>query len=95
METVARTEAERRGQRRLRALKGGKIVLNAGHSIIDCTVRNLSPSGALLEVQSVVGIPGQFDIILDNGARHHACTVRWRTQRLLGVRFVEAAQKVV
>lgn len=95
MKPVARTEAERRGQRRLRTLKGGKIVLNAGHSTIDCTVRNLSPSGALLEVQSVVGIPGQFDIIFDNGATRHTCTVRWRTQRLLGVHFVEAAQKEV
>ena len=96
MTTVVKTAhegAERRRERRARALKAAKIVFNLGRSVFDCTVRNLSPGGALLEVPCMVGIPPKFDILMDQGVTRRACTVRWNTQRLIGVQFDEAAQK--
>ncbi len=94
MTTVVETaheRAERRSERRSRTLKTARIVFNLGRSVFDCTIRNLSPSGALIQVQSVVGIPEQFEIVIDDGAARRPCNVRWRTGRLMGVHFDKAA----
>ena len=77
---------ERRSTPRQRVLKGGKVVINDGFSTFQCTVRNLSESGARLKVASIIGIPDTFDLAMDDG-RKHACTVVWRTATEIGVKF--------
>ena len=67
-------------------------MFNHGQSVFDCKVRNLSPSGALIEVPSMVGIPAQFEIVLD-GTTRRACAVLWRTGCKMGVRFDGAEHK--
>jgi hypothetical protein len=47
---------------RRRVLKAGSITFGGG--AIDCVVRNLSATGAALEVTSLVGIPHQFALIV-------------------------------
>jgi hypothetical protein len=71
---------------RQRTLKGGKIVLNDGFSTIDCTVRNLSATGAKLEVASIIGIPPQFRLAMNDG-RDFSCETAWRTETAVGVKF--------
>jgi hypothetical protein len=78
--------SENRQDLRRSTLKGGRIVFNAGRSTIDCRVRNLSSSGAKLQVTSVVGIPDTFDLLLE-GATRQPCRVVWRTLKELGVQF--------
>ncbi len=90
---AAQERADRRSERRMRTLKAARIAFNLGHSVFDCTVRNLSASGALLEVASTVGIPRQFEIVMDRSGRGRPCSVRWMTQRMMGVRFDDLAQK--
>jgi hypothetical protein len=90
---AARDSVDRRAERRMRTLKGARIVFNGGHSVFDCTIRNLSPGGALIEVPSRLGIPTHFDIIMDQGATRRPCSVCWSTEHLMGVRFEEAAEK--
>jgi hypothetical protein len=92
---AAQDGAGRRSERRLRTLKAARIAFNLGRSVFDCTVRNLSPSGALLEVASTVGIPLRFEILMDQGGKRRTCSVRWKTQRLVGVHFDNIAQKAV
>lgn len=77
---------ERRKHPRRRALKGGRIVFNDRFSTLDCTVRNLSPQGALLQVAGPQGIPEVFSLEL--GAEVHACKVIWQRERQVGVVFV-------
>jgi hypothetical protein len=89
----AHEHADRRSERRVRTLKTARIVFNLGRSVFDCTVRNLSPNGALIEVPSMLGMPMQFEVIMDQGVTRRPCSVRWRTERLMGVRFEGAAQK--
>ena len=48
---------ERRQAPRTRVLKAAKVIFNEHRSVIDCTVRNLSNSGACLQVSSPVGFP--------------------------------------
>jgi len=82
-------EAEHRAAQRRTTLKGGQIVFNAGRSTIDCTVRNLSRSGAKLLVVSVIGVPDTFDLVLPN-THKQPCRVAWRKGKEIGVEFTAA-----
>jgi PilZ domain len=75
-------EQQRIAQRH-RVLKAGTIEFNGG--AIDCTLRNLSETGAALEVTSPIGIPECFTLIA-NGT-HRPCRVVWRKERRIGVAF--------
>jgi hypothetical protein len=78
---------ERRQASRHRTLKAGKIVVHPHTSVFDCTVRNLSPKGALLVVAGLAGIPERFDLVI-GADEQHACRVAWRGEDRLGVEFV-------
>lgn len=78
---------ERRKVARSRTLKSGKIIVHAHTSIVDCTVRNLSPKGALLTVPSLAGIPETFELVLEGTGQHHQCRVIWHGKNRLGVEF--------
>ena len=78
---------ERRRVSRHRTLKSGKILVHAHTSLVDCTVRNLSPKGALLVVPSLAGIPESFQLILEAQGARHECRVIWRGENRLGVEF--------
>lgn len=73
---------------RLRTLKGGKITFNNHGSVIDCTVRNLSDTGACLQVHSPIGIPDEFNLVLDSGRKSRPCRVAWRSPTQIGVAFL-------
>ncbi|TFV70089.1 PilZ domain-containing protein [Bradyrhizobium frederickii] len=76
---------ERRNKARHRVLKAGTIEFGGG--AIDCTVRNLSDTGAALDVTSPLGIPEHFTLFVPADATHHACRVVWRKEKRIGVRF--------
>ena len=78
---------ERRKVPRSRTLKSGKIIVHANTSLVDCTVRNLSPNGALLVVASLAGIPASFQLMLEPDHTRHDCRVVWRGKDRLGVEF--------
>ena len=79
--------ADHRSAQRHRTLKGGHIVVNDGFSTFDCTIRNMSDTGAKLLVASSVGIPDRFALAMQDG-RNFACEVAWRTENEIGVRFL-------
>jgi hypothetical protein len=66
-------------------LKAGTIEFGGG--AIDCTVRNFSDTGAALDVISPVGIPQHFTLFIRADGMHLACTVVWRKEKRIGVRF--------
>ena len=76
---------EHRIATRHRVLKAGTIEFGGG--AIDCTVRNLSATGAALDVASPLGIPAQFTLVTDGHRR--PCHVVWRKEKRIGVTFDE------
>ena len=76
---------ERRNQSRHRVLKAGTIEFGGG--AIDCTVRNFSNIGAALDVTSPIGIPARFTLIMQADGTHLSCTVVWRKEKRIGVKF--------
>jgi hypothetical protein len=76
---------EKRDRRRQRVLKAGTIAFN--RSTIDCVVRNISETGAALQVESQIGIPVSFHLIIAAEQFRKLCRVRWRKEKQLGVVF--------
>jgi hypothetical protein len=68
-------------------LKAARILFNQHHSVIDCTVRNLSPGGACLNVASALGIPERFDVIFEADHTIRPCRMVWHKEKQLGVEF--------
>jgi hypothetical protein len=77
---------EHRIDRRLRTLKAGTISFSHAGGI-DCVVRNLSATGACLEVDSPVGFPDEFTLVIKTDNVTRPCQVAWRKAKRVGVRF--------
>jgi hypothetical protein len=77
---------DQRDATRQRVLKPAKIAFGRA-CIIDCTLRNISDSGACLQVASPLGIPDSFNLLLDAGKTTRACRILWRKERQIGVEF--------
>jgi hypothetical protein len=76
---------EKRTTNRNRVFKTGTIEF--GGSAIDCTVRNVSNTGAALDVASPVGIPEKFTLFLPGDGLTFPCRIVWRKERRIGVVF--------
>jgi hypothetical protein len=77
---------EHRRDPRRRLLKSGKISFGGG--AIDCTVQNISETGAALDVISPVGIPDHFTLVIGTDNINTPCRVVWRKPSRIGVHFV-------
>jgi hypothetical protein len=76
---------EKRKSTRHRVLKAGKIAFSG--AVVDCTVRNLSETGAALDIVSSVGIPDHFTLIIAVDRVQKSCRVAWRKATRIGVHF--------
>jgi hypothetical protein len=55
--------------------------------VLDCTIRNLSADGACLQVESLVGVPTTFDLLIDGEEAPRPCRLVWQSQQRAGVEF--------
>lgn len=77
---------EKRQTPRRRILKAGTISFALAGGI-DCVVKNISANGALLSVESSVGIPNNFTLIIPNESIKRDAEVKWRRARSIGIAF--------
>jgi len=68
----------------MRTLKGGEIVWPTGEPVT-CIIRNLSQTGACLEVHS--SVPDTFELVFDADHSRRSCCVVWRKDARIGVKF--------
>jgi hypothetical protein len=73
---------------RKRSLLGGRIVFNNRSSTLDCTVRDLSPTGAKLLLTSTATIPSEFDLEIPLKEQTLHARVMWHRGNACGVSFV-------
>lgn len=79
---------KRRASDRRLVLKGAQIVYGpGGMSTIDCRVRNLSDTGARLELPTAQLLPHLFELHI-KGMPVRYCILRWAKDNLAGVFFV-------
>jgi PilZ domain len=78
---------ENRKAVRRRVLKSATIEFD--HGAFSCGVRNLSELGAALDVPSSVGIPHEFQLVIQADQVTRNCRVIWRKENRIGVTFQE------
>ena len=76
---------EKRISPRRHVLKATFIVVSEKAPKLECRVRNISDTGAALEVSTTFGIPTHFEVIIDG--QHHRCRSVWRSDTRIGVAF--------
>ena len=77
---------ERRLAPSRRVLKAGMIVF--GGSGVGCRVRNVSNTGAALDLPMGDAVPDQFRLIIEVDAFMRRCRIVWRNMGRIGVTFV-------
>jgi hypothetical protein len=81
-----RADRDRRSWPRVRTLKGAQIIWLNGVPV-RCTVRNVSETGAKLEVHEPV-LQNTFDLVFDLDKSRRSCRVVWRKEPFMGVKFL-------
>jgi hypothetical protein len=76
----------RRPPQRHRTFKAGTLVFNRAGGVSGI-VRNLSQTGAMLELETVIGIPDDFTLLIASDHSMRQCRVVWRQPKRLGVEF--------
>jgi len=76
---------ERRATTRQRVFKSGTIEFEGKG--IACTIRNVSPTGAALDVPSPAGIPHEITVNFTARNIRQRGYVVWRNQKRVGVSF--------
>jgi hypothetical protein len=77
---------ERRANIRNRTFKTGVIVVPKSDGI-DCVVRNLSPTGACIEVTGPHIVPDQFTLYVPKNKMLVPTQVVWKRDRRFGLEF--------
>ena len=96
MEATARTlstsagfdGAERRADQRHRVLKGGTLQFNNGYSSLECVIRDLSATGARIQMGETFGVPSRFTMSISGETKRIEASLRWRNSRNIGLTFL-------
>jgi len=78
---------EKRAAQRHRVFKGGTITFE--DSGIQCTVRNISASGAAIDLDAAVTLPQSFTLSIARDKFARNCRAVWRCDRRVGLAFVQ------
>lgn len=77
--------ADKRMAARRKVFKTGKIYF--GKSSAVCTVRDISATGAAIELDNPATVPDTFTLVLEMESASRRCAAVWRKHKQLGVRF--------
>ena len=79
--------SEQNSNLRGRTFLAGKIISSFGQSSIDCVIRRISDDGATIEVESVVGVPEHFLLLIANEGGPRPCKRVWQSDKQVGLVF--------
>lgn len=74
---------------RSRALLKATIRFYNRNVTIDCLVRDISPTGAKIELDRTSVLPGEFELEIPQRSAVYPCELKWRRENAVGVSFKE------
>jgi hypothetical protein len=92
LSTDMTTQKKDRKDPRRRVLKDGKIVSPTLHGAIDVRIRDLSATGALIEVPAPTEIPDAYGLLVVWESKVYPSVTRWRRGNRIGVEFTGPAK---
>jgi hypothetical protein len=84
---------QRRSNKRVRTLLDGRIVFNDRFSLIECTVRDLSDTGAQIAFAHPIEPPPEFELEIPKKGLSVRARVMWSKGKQHGVMFIEGAHE--
>jgi len=82
--------ADRRPERRVSTLLSGVVSTLDGSAEYDCTIRDLSDSGARIAVSKRAILPDEFYLMHVKDRIAYRVKAAWRSEENIGVQFVSA-----
>ena len=82
-----RITADKRASPRRRILKGGVIAFSGRHATLNCVVRDISETGAKIQVDQASKVPDTFELLIELDGLDVPCKVAWRGPNEIGVAF--------
>jgi hypothetical protein len=82
--------ANRREEYRRTVLKGARIIFNERQSTLSCRVRDMTDSGARLDLSTQQLLPHEFELQV-SGSPVRRCGLRWAHGNFVGVSFLPDA----
>jgi len=82
---------EARRMPRLRAIKAGRIVIPGEGKTLDCAIRNISATGAMIRFEKPVELPEQVELVIMSHDIHVKAHVAWQSGAEAGVEFEPGA----
>jgi hypothetical protein len=76
---------ERRREPRIRSLLSGRILHDGRRCTLDCTIRNLSPHGAMVALPEAFRMPESFDLAIPHRDDAHHAVLVWRRGESAGL----------
>jgi hypothetical protein len=90
---MARTDPmmmiEARRAERIRSFLRARIIFNNHQSTIDCVIKNISKTGAKIELDNAMSIPDAFELEVPQKGRTFQARLSWRDRNSIGVAFAE------
>jgi hypothetical protein len=81
------SDSDKRTSPRLRSFLKGRVLFNGGQSSLDCLIRDMSSTGARLELSASVTLPDRFDLYLPHRDETCRAHLQWRRGAQIGVAF--------
>ena len=81
---------EMRHAERIRSFLRAQIIFNNRMSTIDCTIKNISATGARVALSETLAVPTEFEIDIPQKGRSYRARLVWRDKEAIGVEFVDA-----
>ncbi|MGI9421854.1 MAG: response regulator [Hyphomicrobiaceae bacterium] len=83
-----------RSEARQRLYKGGEVSYSARQVTLPCVIRNISSSGARLQVKHIDRVPDTFELLIELDGFEAECKTVWRNADQVGVQFMAAPSHV-
>lgn len=84
--------ANRRLEMRTRVFHGASVVFNGRQSVLACTIRNWSETGAMVRMSDWIALPETFELDIANKDGSVRVRQRWRRGDDVGVVFIAPAE---
>ena len=81
---------ERRRSARKRTFLGGRVAFQGRYATLDCTIRNLSETGARIAVDGSAILPDEFDFVVTRNDRAYRARLVWRSAEAAGLDLCSA-----
>ena len=87
---LVKQDGDGRMAARRRVLKSGIAASNDRRLTVNCTVRDISDTGARLRVEGSMTVPDTFELLIPLDGLEAPCQVVWRKGGDVGVKFLSA-----